>query len=104
MVQIQDRMRHKSPSTMNYQGPSRNLPSLQYSSYSDHRALHQSPQRSETPGFQGMEVNAFDPKTPDAFKMGKALLANAVNVQANQQQHSPHVRNLFSPQGQVSTP
>jgi len=104
MIQCQDRMKHRSPSALNYQGPSRNLPSLQYGTHSDQRALPLIPTRSETPGFQGMAVNAFDPKTPDAFKTGKALLANAVNLQVNQQQASPHVRNLFSPQAQVSTP
>lgn len=57
--------------------------------------------RPETPGFSGLEVNAFDPKTPDTFKQGKALIANAVTLQAMTQRPSPsHVRELFSPKTQ----
>jgi len=62
------------------------------------------PNRSHTPGFSGMEVNVFNPKTPDAFKTGKMMLSNAVTLQAMQQGPSPgHVRNLFSPKGQEDT-
>merc|ERR1711894_413371 len=40
-------------------------------------------------------------ETPGAFKQGKIMLSNAVNLQAIQQGPSPgHVRNLFSPKGQ----
>jgi len=101
ILELQNRMKYRSSSTMNYPGAISHRPSHQYNTYNDNRQPVFLPNRAETPGFQGMEVNAFDPKTPDAFKMGKALLANAVNCQVNQQEPSPgtHVRNLFSPQG-----
>merc|ERR1712150_216128 len=101
--ELHDRMKQRT--SINYQGTSSHNPSVQYNTFSDNKGHAFMQKRSETPCFQGMEVNAFDPKTPDAFKMGKTLLANAVNLQV-QQEPSPggHVRNLFSPKAQGSNP
>lgn len=99
--ELHDTMRQRAAVNMGHIPP---LAQNSRTSYDMHSNMHSSnwpSKRSETPSFSGMEINAFDPKTPDAFKMGKALLSNAVSIQAAQQNLSPgnHIRNLFSPSG-----
>lgn len=110
LQEMHEQMKRRATNNMNYQGHTGAGYALQHSNAnmvgndrqsSMHAASNWMTKRSETPGFSGMEVNAFDPKTPDAFKQGKIMLSNAVNLQAIQQGPSPgHVRNLFSPKGQ----
>lgn len=105
---IKEDRKRRTAVNMNYHAPVGQTQSLPHGrpshTYQSSTWMGQ-PARPETPSFADMEVNAFDPKTPDAFKMGKLLLSNAVTLQVMQQEPSPgnHVRNLFSPkrQGEV---
>lgn len=108
--QIHEKRKQRKAANMNHQGHIGHSQSLSHPNsnmFGGGRPSHNDPtsnwtsERSQTPSFSDMEVNAFDPKTPDEFKMGKMMLSNSVTLQAMQQGPSPgHVRNLFSPKGQ----
>jgi len=95
---IEERARKRSAKYRHCHGPNQHgsNATVGYKQADMNRAFNEAQKRCATPGFSGLEVNAFDPTTPDALKQGKNLIASAVTLQAMAQGTSPgHVRSLF---------